>query len=329
MGDDVLGNLSATSNARATAQPRAGIVIVHGAGIWQPDYWKPIVNAIQGCIGGAATPPTLGAVGVCYSDVINSTEAQAAHATTLALYQTAFMNVLSWDNVLANISAASPQQLLQKIISNLNPLTALSTGLAIAAHPTETILNTLACMLVGKSLNQLRAQIEQTILPGGMNVAATIQDVCLYLFNDQFAQKIRQELIDGLNDAQQYDEIVLVSHSLGTVVAFDVLNAWTASKPKISCWFTLGCPLTKVLRLRAGTPNRLNNANVAEWYNVYDTTDIIASPLGPTFTKPGYNIHDIFVDVGTDPISSHDYFDNVATLKLIADAVEATRQSVA
>jgi len=64
----------------------------------------PIVNAIQACIGGAAPSPPLGAVGVCYSDVINSQEAQAARATALAARQTAFMNVVLWKNVLASIA---------------------------------------------------------------------------------------------------------------------------------------------------------------------------------------------------------------------------------
>lgn len=299
--------------------PHTGIVIVHGAGIWQQDYWKPIVGAIERCISSVPTPPTLNAVGVCYSDVINSPEASTARAITLAPRQNAFMHALLWDNLLTTISAAPPDQLLQKIVGQLNPLGALG----LATRPFETGLDLLARALLGKSLNQLTDQVARTILPGGMNVAATIQDVCLYLFDDQFAQKIRQELVAGLRAAQRYDQTILVTHSLGTVVAFDVLNAWTKSRQKIPYWFTLGCPLTKVLRLRPSTPNRLTNVNVEEWYNVYDTTDIVASPLGPTFTKPGYNIHDIFIDIGSDPIGSHDYFGNRTTLNLIAEAIQS------
>jgi hypothetical protein len=322
MSNDGLGASSVSSNVPIGVSPHRGIVFVHGAGIWQPGYWKPIVKSIQGCLSGTATPPAFGAVGVCYSDVINSPEAKTVRTTTLAPRQTAFMNALMWDNVLASVATASPDQLLQGILSNLNPLKAIGLGVA---HPAETVLDILAHTLLGWSLNQLSNQIAQTVLPGGMNVAATIQDVCLYLQNDdKFVRPIRQELVDGLHNAQQYDEIVLASHSLGTIVAFDVLNAWAESTPKISHWFTLGCPLTKVLRLRPGTPNRLKNENVEQWYNVYDTSDIIAAPLGPTFTKPGHTIHDIFVDIGVDPISSHDYFGNPTTLKLIADAVQAT-----
>ncbi|MBM3127584.1 MAG: hypothetical protein FJ009_03000 [Chloroflexi bacterium] len=318
MPDETLGTIGGDRPSRTVEQPRAGVVIVHGAGIWQQDYWKPIVNALQGCLDSSAGTPTLGAVGVCYSDVINSAEASTARAITLAPRQHAFMNALLWDNLLLKIATAPPEQILKKVSSHFDPLGALG----LAARPLETGLDLLARALLGKSLNQLSDQVAQTILPGGMNVAATIQDVCLYLFDDQFARKIRQELIDGLRDAQQYDEILLVSHSLGSVVAFDVLNGWTESKPRISHWFTLGCPLTKVLRLRPGTLNRLNNANVAHWYNVYDTTDIVAGALGPTFTKPGYHIHDIFIDIGSDPIGSHDYFGNRTTLKLIADAIQ-------
>ncbi|MBM3127583.1 MAG: hypothetical protein FJ009_02995 [Chloroflexi bacterium] len=60
---------------------------------------------------------------------------------------------------------------------------------------------------------------------------------------------------------------------------------------------------------------------VARWYNLYDTTDWIADPLGPAFPKPGYRLHDIFVNVAFDPISSHDYFNNRETIQMFADAL--------
>jgi hypothetical protein len=322
MSNESLSTSSPSSNVPIAPPPRTGVVFVHGAGIWEKGYWKTIIAKINGYVDGVSAVQSVGAEGAWYSDVINSPEAEAMR-TTLAPSQNAFMNALAWDSMQANIAVTSPGQLLQKIIASLNPLSALTTGLAITARPTEIILDTLVRSLIGKPLNQLSSEIAGKILPGGMNVAATIRDVCLYLQNNpSFVLPIRQRLIDKLREAQQYDGIVLVSHSLGTVIAFDVLNEWTEGKPKISHWFTLGCPLTKVILLRQGTPNRLKNANVEHWYNVYDTSDIVAGPLGPKFTKPGYNIHDIFIDIGSDPISSHDYFDNAPTLKLIADTVQ-------
>jgi hypothetical protein len=324
MSNESLSTSGATSNVPIAPPPRTGVVFVHGAGIWEKDYWKKIIDKINGCMSGVSAMQLAGAEGAWYSDVINSPQAQAMRVT-LAPSQNAFMNALAWDSMQANIAATSPSQLLQKLVGSLNPLSALTTGLAIAVRPTETILDILARTLIGKPLNQLSGEIAEKILPGGMNVAATIRDVCLYLQNDpSFVRPIRQRLIDKLREAQQYDEIVLVSHSLGTVVAFDVLNEWAEGKPTISHWFTLGCPLVKILLLRQGTPNRLKNANVEHWYNVYDTSDIVAGPLGPKFTKSGYNIHDIFIDIGSDPIGSHDYFGNAPTLKLIADTVQAT-----
>ncbi|GEM_PF-499839 len=325
--EDGLGNIGGahTSNPQLSR----GMVLIHGAGIWQPDYWRPIVDRIKQLLGGDPAAQ-FGAIGVHYSDVIDAPRTISAQPTALApqQFQDTFLNELLRDQLMATVGALSPTQLLEKITAALLPggnnlLAALyaAPGIASITRTPDRFLDLLTRALLGLSLDQLRDQICNTLVPGGANVKDTIQDVYLYLYDEHFAKQVRQQLIDGLHQAQQYDQVVLVSHSLGTVIAFDVLNAWTESTPKISHWFTLGCPLTKILRLRPGTPNRLQNADVTHWYNVYDTTDPIGGALGPAFTKPGYNIYDVFVDIARDPVASHDYFDNSTALEIIADVM--------
>ena len=132
---------------------------------------------------------------------------------------------------------------------------------------------------------------------------------------------IQRAIKHGLDQAvQEYDEIVLASLSLGTVVSFDVLKQ-SADRYKIASWFTTGSPLAKLRRVGA-RPSDLGviaPANVARWLNLYDTTDIIADAIGPQF--PDYRLYDVFVQVGNDPISAHDYFNNGETLDLLADAM--------
>ena len=316
MSNESLSGSSASSNVPTTPQSRTGVVFVHGAGIWRPDFYEPIANALQGCIDGGSMPTSFGALGACYSDVINSVEAKTARATAFTSREDAFVKALMWNSIWAGIALTTPELFFPKFIGNL--FQSLMSGGGVPSI--EKVWNAMSSTLLYKSLDELRDQITQTV-----------QDVCFYLRDDpKFVGPIRQELIDKLHDAQQYDEIVLVSHSLGTIVAFDVLNAWTESKPRIAYWFTLGCPLTWALRLRDNTPTRLNNDKVQRWYNVFDTSDIVASPLCPRFSKPGDNILDIFVNVGIGPVDSHNYLDYrtpTTTLRLIADAVRATNQS--
>jgi hypothetical protein len=207
---------------------------------------------------------------------------------------------------------------LQNIINSAPQLAGVAVSVFFPGS--EIVLNTLCQLITHKSL----AQLKNDLLSG---IGPTIQDVCVYLYAaSTFQNAFRQKLIDKLHEAQQYDEVILISHSLGTVIAFDVLNAWTEAKPNITAWFTMGCPLAKALRLASGRQPQLSNPNVAaRWYNVYNTHDLVANPLSPTFVKDG--VYDIFVDVKdpqhTDPASAHDYFTNDHALKLIADAINA------
>ncbi|MBI5032331.1 MAG: hypothetical protein HZB51_17510 [Chloroflexi bacterium] len=153
-------------------------------------------------------------------------------------------------------------------------------------------------------------------------------EVYAYLNDFTFATQVQNCLLDALAQAAPYSQVVLVSHSLGTVVALDALNRWSSNQ-KIDYWFTLGCPLNKVKLLHEdSTATALTHYCVAHWYNLYDNHDIIAGVLGPNFspqpndppTKP--SVHDIFVEVGNAMPEAHDYMRNPLTLKFIADALQ-------
>jgi len=148
-----------------------------------------------------------------------------------------------------------------------------------------------------------------------------VREVGQYLFTPSIAAQIQARLVAGLDQAaRQSDAIVLASLSLGTVVSIDVLRQF-ADRYEISYWFTTGCPLGKLRRVgvRPANLGAIKPANVTRWYNLYDTTDIIAEAIGPQF--PAYRLHDIYVEVGNDPVSAHDYFNNGETLDLLADAM--------
>ncbi|NIF29478.1 hypothetical protein F3J44_24315 [Pantoea sp. Tr-811] len=81
---------------------------------------------------------------------------------------------------------------------------------------------------------------------------------------------------------------IIISHSLGTVIAFKLLREMAAKSPnlKIPTFITLGSPLglnsvTKSL----GPPLRKPN-NVSRWLNFYDPSDFVT--LGKSLEKPTF-----------------------------------------
>lgn len=179
-----------------------------------------------------------------------------------------------------------------------------------AARTSSTIPTDRAASIAG-----LPAPLEQF---GGIT-----QELAGYFFDASVRAEIQKRLTKQLAAAKkQSDQIILASLSLGTVVCFDVLKQ-LANRYKIALWFTTGSPIAKLRRVGRYDENldAITAQTIARWHNVYDTTDWIADPLGPAFPKPGYRLHDIFVNVALDPIASHDYFNNRETIQMFADAL--------
>ena len=179
-----------------------------------------------------------------------------------------------------------------------------------AARASPTIPSDRAVSIVG-----LPAPLEQ--------FAGITQELADYFFNASVRAEIQARLTTVLDQAKRKSQkIVLVCRSLGTVVCFDVLKQ-SANRYRIPIWFTTGAPIAKLRRIGMYDDNlgAITAQNVAHWYNVYNTTDWIADPLGPVFPKPGYRVDDIFVNVASDPVAWHDYFNNRETIQMFADAL--------
>ncbi|MBI5302320.1 MAG: hypothetical protein HY868_09295 [Chloroflexi bacterium] len=175
-----------------------------------------------------------------------------------------------------------------------------------------------------QSDNQARGIVTTSFLGIDNAITDTIKEVVVYLFDQSAASQIQDRVVAALDQAaQDFDEIVLVTHSLGTVVAFDALKQF-AHRYKIAFWFTLGCPLGKLImtRLRASDLGEIARAHVSCWYNVYDTNDIVAGVIGSFLPAPDLHIHDIFVEVAPAMPSAHDYFANPATHAILAEALK-------
>lgn len=98
--------------------------------------------------------------------------------------------------------------------------------------------------------------------------------------------------------------IVLVTHSLGTVVAFKLLRAMAAAghAPDTPLFITLGSPLSLSTVQRALGPPFTTPPSIGRWINVRDPDDIISLNRGlerPLFSSAIENIGD-FENPGAD-----------------------------
>ncbi len=275
------------------------VVFVHGAGKQMSNYYKEPLAAITKILG--AEPP---AVPVYYADITNIGSPVGIAATP-----------------------AKKSSRGKKSTTRRRKPRASST--TVPDSPQVTQFKMAFAMQVQADLNALPPSERTTALfsiPGQMIaelLATDLSEIARYLFNSDTFNKIQKRMREGLDQAaKQGDSIVIASHSLGTVVAFDALHA-VASEYKIDRFYTLGSPLAKLRRLGLRAPDLGTIPQcVNEWLNLYDTTDAVANALGPAFPLPGYRLRDIFVDVAQAPIPSHDYFGNPETLKEIASALQ-------
>ena len=152
-------------------------------------------------------------------------------------------------------------------------------------------------------------------------------DLPLYL-GEPRGGKIRQVVIDAIQKAQDENAagVVLVGHSLGSVIAYDVVRANLRSETplKIKTLITLGSPLDWVTDVRKAE-GEMEDGNCSlpgvKWINIYDEED-------PVPIKDGLPI-ERFSDVDNTPIRSGEklilahtcYWENDEVAKVIRDEI--------
>lgn len=130
-------------------------------------------------------------------------------------------------------------------------------------------------------------------------ITAQLRDVAVYLGSG------RDEVLDVVRRAVPDDTpLVLVSHSLGTVVARDLLHD-AGLRGRTRLWVTTGSPLG----LEAVQDNLLDRGCLhpaVEWLTAYDVNDVVAlgHPLAGSWGPP---LTDLEVENDTDPHSVSRY----------------------
>lgn len=106
----------------------------------------------------------------------------------------------------------------------------------------------------------------------GASIALFTKDVYQYLKNPG----VRDRIEEGVREAMTQEPTVVVGHSLGSIVAYNLLrreakaNGW-----KIPLLVTIGCPLGINAIRDWLMPNR-HPEGVGHWFNAMDSKDIVA-----------------------------------------------------
>ncbi|MGR5329930.1 lipase/acyltransferase domain-containing protein [Photobacterium damselae] len=121
-----------------------------------------------------------------------------------------------------------------------------------------------------------------------------LTDVYRYFHDPAFALEIEKPLIRLLHQYRHHS-ITLISHSLGTVIAYNVLQKLAAQRTTqditIDKWITLGSPLG-LASVKAQLERNLQGSlavpeNVSAWHNYSDKRDIVCidGDLADDFAK--------------------------------------------
>jgi len=120
-------------------------------------------------------------------------------------------------------------------------------------------------------------------VPGvsGRSIRWTTHDVAVYLDDRSVRDRINHQVARAFDGGRADEEVVVVAHSLGSVVAYDLLRPEGLVKRPVHTLITIGSPLGLRAVRRALAP--LDDPPVVRrWFNAYDDRDVIAlHPLEP------------------------------------------------
>lgn len=171
-----------------------------------------------------------------------------------------------------------------------------------------------------------------THIPGasGLSLSLATNDVYQYLYNQALADRIRKGVAAAIPAGEP---AVVVAHSLGTVVAYDLLRKSGSEQGwNVPLFVTLGSPLG-VTAVKAAMDKPLSfPACALAWFNAMDPDDVVALyPLDATH----FGIHPP-VDNKTDVVNRtgnqhgiDGYLDDAEVAQRIHDALAAAQAGAA
>jgi hypothetical protein len=116
----------------------------------------------------------------------------------------------------------------------------------------------------------LRVLDQRSSTASDFSVSQFTKDVYAYLTNPAISEVMDMGVMEAIGDTS---DPIIVSHSLGTVIAYNVLKK--RPEIKVPLFVTLGSPLGLGAIKRRIAPI-LFPSGVARWINAYDTRDVVS-----------------------------------------------------
>ena len=154
-----------------------------------------------------------------------------------------------------------------------------------------------------------------------------VGDVANYVARNGIRTGVQNTLHDALrlvDAASPSNRTIIVSHSQGTIISYDVLREAGASYQGLKTWITMGCPLGKYLRFplnwggqQWGMPGQVR------WLNLFDRKDLVGKELSGLRDWTAPKPIDKEVENLKNTGHAHSHWDNPEVVKIIADEVRA------
>ncbi|GAA4778734.1 hypothetical protein [Citricoccus nitrophenolicus] len=169
----------------------------------------------------------------------------------------------------------------------------------------------------------LRAALQQLARTEGVSarvIESQFTDVAYYLGCAEVRETVLGIVEDSLAGVPRGEPLVMVGHSLGSVVAYDLLTRMDPERT-VSLLVTSGSPLglpavQKHLLGHGGVSPApvpaLVPARAGSWRNGYDVRDVVAilNPLAPHLAQePNGQVLDVRVDTGSEPHAVDGYLE--------------------
>ncbi len=151
----------------------------------------------------------------------------------------------------------------------------------------------------------------------------SLNEVLGYFADPDLRERCKQEVHDTITG----DTRVVISHSMGTVIAYEALHE---SVHRIPLLITLGSPLGLEVAVRGRLlPDASFPPKVDAWVNVADDDDVISGQLALSGLFPstaGLDVHDRLIDnANTWAHGIAGYLRNLAVAQPVAHVLGATR----
>jgi hypothetical protein len=148
-----------------------------------------------------------------------------------------------------------------------------------------------------------------------------ISDVGNYVARNGVRTAVQEILHEALGDSAGAldNQALIVSHSQGTIISYDVLRQAGRNYAGLRTWITMGSPLRKYLAfpLQWGAA-QLSVPDGLRWLNLYDKRDIVGKDLAGAVDWQHPQPIDVVVDNVKNASSFHDHWANPQVVKAVA-----------